>query len=165
MNYKEIDTQELDVREVIEEGLRLCRDDDWAGGMELLWKVARKEERGTKLPAIYYSYAGYGAAKLQKNTKEGLSLCRHAVKLDPTEADNFLNLARVEMLRNNRRGAVKALQRGLRLSPANPRLKEFQKEIGYRRPPVVPFLSRDSRLNIWLGKRRYLRELEKGLSN
>ena len=160
-----MDTQSVDVREVIEEGLRLCREDEWKVGLELLWKVARKKERNEKLPAVYYSYTGYGTAKFGKNTREGRSLCRHAIKLDPTESDNYLNLARVEMLRNNRRGAVKALQKGLRLSPANRRLKQFERDIGYRRRPVVPFLSRNSRLNVWLGKRRHLRELERDVES
>lgn len=161
MNYIETDTQGIDVRAVIEEGLRLCRAEDWDEGLGLLWKVARKDERSETLPAVYYSYTGYGTAKFGKNTKEGLTLCRHAVKLDPTDADNYLNLARVHMLRNDRRRSIKALHKGLKVGPSNPRLKQFQEEIGYRRRPVIPFLSRDNRMNVWLGQRRHLRALER----
>ncbi len=160
MSVQEASTQDIDIGAAIDEGLRLCRTNEWQTGMEILWKIARKQERSKKLPAIYYSYAGYGAAKIDGNIKEGLSLCRHAIKLDPTEPDNYLNLARVEMLRRNRKSAVKALQRGLRVKPGHPRLVDFEQEIGSRRRPVIPFLSRDNALNIWLGKKRYLRELE-----
>lgn len=161
MEHLEITTDAVDVGAAIDEGLRLCRADEWELGLGLLWKIARKQERDRKLPPIYYSYAGYGAARFDGNVKEGLSLCRHAIRLDPTEPDNYLNLARVQMLRRNRRNAIKALRKGLRLKPGHPRLLEFEREIGSRRPPVIPFLSRRNRLNVWLGKRRHMRELER----
>ena len=162
LDYLEVSTENIDVGAAIDEGLRLCRADDWETGLRILWKIARKQEREGNFPAIYYSYAGYGAAKFDGNLKEGISLCRHAIKLDPSEADNYLNLARVEMLRRNRRGAIKALHRGLRLNPNHLRLVQFKAEIGSRRRPVIPFLPRSNRLNVWLGKRRHLRERERG---
>lgn len=165
MDQQEITTQDVDIGAAIDEGLRLCRADQWQTGMALLWKIARKQEHERNLPPIYYSYAGYGAARFDGNVKEGVSLCRHAIRLDPKEPDNFLNLARVEMLRHNRRNAIKALERGLRVKPGHPRLLEFEKEIGSRRRPAIPFLSRKNRLNIWLGKRRHLRELEREASS
>lgn len=161
MEQLEVSTDSIDVGAAIDEGLRLCRAEEWQVGLGILWKIARKQERSEKLPAIYYSYAGYGAARFDGNVKEGLSLCRHAIKLDPYEPDNYLNLARVEMLRHNRRNAIKALARGLKIRPGHSRLATFEAEIGSRRPPVIPFLSRGNRLNVWLGKRRHLRELER----
>ncbi|MCP4204829.1 MAG: hypothetical protein GY769_23210 [bacterium] len=161
MKAQDITTQDIDVGAAINEGLQLCRADEWQSGLEILWKIARKQERDEALPSLYYSYAGYGAAKFDGNLKEGMKLCRHAIKLDPLEPDNHLNLARVEMLRHNRKNAVRALQRGLRVRPDHPRLLDFKHEIGFRRLPVIRFLSRDNRLNVWLGKRRYLRELER----
>ena len=161
MEHLEISTEDIDVGAAIDEGLRLCRAEEWQVGLGILWKIARKQERNQDLPPIYYSYAGYGAARFDGNIKEGISLCRHAIRLDRREPDNYLNLARVEMLRRNRRNAIKALRKGLKLKPGHPRLVAFETEIGSRRPPVIPFLSRDSRLNIWLGKRRHLRELER----
>jgi tetratricopeptide (TPR) repeat protein len=161
LDHLEISTTDIDIGAAIDEGLRLCRAEEWQVGLGILWKIARKQERSEKLPPIYYSYAGYGAARFDGNVKEGLSLCRHAIKLDPLEPDNYLNLARVEMLRRNRRSAIKALRRGLTLRPGHPRLAAFEREIGSRRRPVIPFLSRDNRLNMWLGRRRHLRELER----
>ena len=154
-------TEEIDIGAAVDEGLRLCRAEQWQAGMEILWKVARKQKRRKRLPSAYYSYAGYGAAKFEGNFKEGLSLCRHAIKLDPLEPDNYLNLARVELLRRNRGAAIKALSKGLRIRPNHKRLRAFELEIGSRRRPVIPFVSRDNRINIWLGKRRHLRELER----
>lgn len=160
MKLQDITTQNVDVGAAINEGLQLCRADEWQSGLEILWKIARKQDRDKALPSLYYSYAGYGAAKFDGNLKEGIKLCRHAIKVDPLEPDNYLNLARVEILRHNRKTAVRALQRGLRVRPDHPRLLEFKRDIGFRRPPVIRFLSRDNRLNIWLGKHRYLRDLE-----
>lgn len=159
VRLQDISTDQIDVGAAIEEGLHLCRSEQWHAGMEILWKIARKEEREEDLPAIYYSYAGYGAARFDGSLKEGLKLCKHAIKLDPEEPDNYLNLARVEMLRDNRRSAIRALHRGLRVRPGHPRLVDFKRAIGYRRRPVLPFLSRDNRLNVWLGRRRHLDQL------
>jgi hypothetical protein len=48
---------------------------------------------------------------------------------------------------------VESLNAGLRLEPNNAQLNRIFDRIGRRRPPVVPFLSRDNPLNVWLGRR------------
>lgn len=159
-NYQDQDTAELDIGMALEAGVELCQEGDWKRGLDILWKIARKPGSRNKLPARFYSYTGLGTAEFHKNLDEGLRLCRYALKLDRASAESYLNLARVYDLRNDRRRTVKALERGLRLKPRDRDLLVFRKEIGYRRPPVIRFLSRDNPLNVWLGKKRYLKELE-----
>ncbi len=156
------DTQAIAVADLVEEGVEACRRGDWEQGLALLWKVARKDEPQQKLPSLYFSYAGYGAARFDKRWKEGLRLCRYAIKLDAFQPENYLNLARVYLLRRQRKKAVAALEKGLRLDSRNPHLVEFRRTIGYRRRPVIPFLPRGSALNRWLGQRRHDRLEERG---
>lgn len=154
------ETDEIDLGDLITEGIRLCRREEWKGGLELLAKAARKKGRKEKLPSLYYSYMGYGVASFQGSPKEGLRLCRYAVRLDPKVAENCFNLARVCMLLRDRRGAVVAINRGLRVNPNHRGLRTLREEIGYRRDPVIPFLSRDNPLNRWLGRRRYEKQFD-----
>ena len=158
------DTQEVNLGQLVDTGIALCRQERWEEGLDLLRKAARKEVKETPLPGLFYSYLGYGAARFQRSGKEGLALCRHAVEKDPYQPDNYLNLARVYHLRSDRRRAVAALQKGLKLAPRHRGLSDLRDEMGYRRAPVIPFLPRGNALNKWLGKRRYERELEQSAS-
>ena len=87
----------------------------------MLRKAARKEEKEMKLPSIYYSYLGYGAAKFEGETKDGLALCLHAVRVGKDEPDNYLNLARVYLAQGTVQDkAIAALDRAARFDPPAP---------------------------------------------
>jgi uncharacterized protein HemY len=156
------DTQSIDLSTAVEKGLRRCRAGDWEIGLKLLRKAARKEKKEIKFPSVYYSYLGYAAARLENEKKDGLALCLHAVRVGKNEPDNYLNLARVYLLLNNRRRAVIAVRHGLKLDAHHIPLLALRTSMGYRRKPVIPFLSRDGRLNRYLGRRRHRRLKEKG---
>ena len=151
------DTQSIDLSTVVDKGLRRCRAGDWETGLKLLRKAARKESKEVKFPSVYYSYLGYGAARFENEKKDGLALCLHAVRSGKTEPDNYLNLARVYLLLENRQRAVLAVQHGLKLDPHHIPLLALRTSMGYRRNPVVPFLSRDRWVNRYLGHRRHVR--------
>lgn len=148
------ETTEIRLEDAVTRGIRLCRAERWEDGLELLSKAARKKKHKEKLPSLYYSYMGYGAARFEGSPQEGRRLCRHAIRLDPGQPENYLNLARVCLLTGDRRGAIVALKRGQRVRPNHGGLRAFAEEIGYRGRPVIPFLSRDNPLNRWLGARR-----------
>jgi tetratricopeptide (TPR) repeat protein len=151
------DTQSIDLSTVVDKGLRRCRAGDWETGLKLLRKAARKESKEIKFPSVYYSYLGYGAARFENEKKDGLALCLHAVRSGKTEPDNYLNLARVYLLLENRQRAVLAVRHGLKLDPHHIPLLALRTAMGYRRNPVVPFLSRDRWVNRYLGRRRHVR--------
>lgn len=154
------DTQSIDLSTVVDKGLRRCRAGDWEIGLELLRKAARKEEKEIKFPSVYYSYLGYGAAKFEGEVKDGLALCLHAVRVGKNEPDNYLNLARVYLLNDDRQRAVMAVRHGLGLDAHHIPLLALRTAMGFRRKPIVPFLSRDRWINRYLGKRRHLRSRE-----
>ena len=152
-----LDTQSINLSTVVQEGIARCQADDWEIGLALLRKAARKEVKESKLPSLYYSYLGYGAANFEGERKDGLALCLHAVRVGSEEPENFLNLARVYLLAGDRRRAVAAIQHGLKVDSRHPGLLEQRRSMGYRRKPVVSFLSRDSWINRFLGRRRHQR--------
>lgn len=137
------------------EGINLCRRGSWSQGLTHLTRVAKEKHPDTKLPGLFYSYLGYGIALCEQRVREGLELCEKAVKAGFYEPENFLNISRIHLLRKNRRAAVKWLHKGLKVDPNHKGLICLQNEMGFRRRPMLPFLSRDNAINIMLGKARY----------
>ena len=149
------DTDRIDLRSTIDIAVDLCREGEWDRGLQMLGKVLRRSGEGDELPAVFYAYTGFGVARYQRRLREGERLCRHAVRLDPSDPGHFLLLAEVCLLRRKRKAAVDALLKGLRIAPQDPELRRLQRRIGFRRPPVIGFLHRDNPLNRFLGRRRH----------
>lgn len=136
-------------------GIELCRAGKWRAGMEILGKIAEADRQGTELSGLFYSYLGYGIARYEKRGKEGLALCQHAIKVQFYEPENYVLLARVYLLRHRRGKAIEALQKALKLNARHPEAIKLAREIGFRRRPVIPFLSRSNPINKSLGRLRY----------
>ena len=139
----------------VDRGIELCRRGDWERGLVYLGRVAQSGERSSKLSGLFYSYLGYGLARTQGRIDEGLRLCHHAVKAEFYQPENYLNLARTHLLAKNRRAAVRALADGLKIDPNSTGLLTLKRELGVRRSPVLPFLSRTNPLNVFLGSLRH----------
>ncbi len=136
-------------------GITLCRKGNWKEGVRILARVAEGDRDGVELPGQFYSYLGYGIALVDNNIKEGLALCQHAIKKEFYHPDNYANLTRTYLLSGRRRGAHKALRRGLRVAPRHPGLRQIQREMGVRRRPPIPFLPRSHSVNRFLGQLSY----------
>lgn len=134
-------------------GIDCCRRGDWNEGLRQLGLIAQQGNPG--LPGIYYSYLGYGIALREKRVREGLELCRHSVKVEFYQADNYHNLARTCLLARQRSGAVRAVLDGLKIDPHHPGLLALRKELGIRGRPILPFLDRGNVLNQVLGRIRH----------
>jgi len=139
----------------VEEGVRLCREGEWKKALPVLASAIENRGPGEQVPGIAYSYLGYGVARFQGKQREGLKLCEHALKVQYYESDNHWNLTRIHVLMANRRLAVQALERGLKLDPDHAGLLEVKKEIGMRKRPVLGFLDRGHPVNIVLGRIRH----------
>jgi tetratricopeptide (TPR) repeat protein len=144
-----------EMSDAMREGIEACRRGDWRIGLPALSRIAEDEQRSAAMPALAYSYLGYGVALRQQRIQEGLKLCQHAVKLEFYQAENFLNLARTQVLAQNRRAAVRALQDGLQIEPDNEALLDLARELGVRRRPLLSFLARSNPLNSLLGRLRH----------
>jgi tetratricopeptide (TPR) repeat protein len=144
-----------ELTEAMRDAIDLCRRGGWKEGLPALARIAEREERPGALPALVYSYLGYGIALRQQRVQEGLKLCQHAVKLEFFQAESYLNLARTQLLAGQRRAAVRTVAQGLKIEPDHARLLEVRRELGLRKRPVLPFLSRSNPLNLLLGRLRH----------
>jgi len=137
----------------LQKGLALCREGEWSNGLFFLGKIA-EAGRTAAMPGVFFTTLGYGIARYQQRAEEGLKLCRHGVKLQFYEPQNYLYLARTALLCEKREEAVKAVRGGLKVDPNNAELKALYAELGIRQLPVLPFLSRSNPLNQFLGRLR-----------
>ncbi len=144
-----------DIFRLVDEGVEACQRGDWQTGLGHLAAVTRTESLQVQLPARFYSYLGHAMARVQGRRKEGLSLCQHAIRLEFYRGENYFNLAQVYLLGGHRSAAVKAVHQGLARDRNNRSLVRLARELGVRRRPVLPFLSRTNRFNILLGKLRH----------
>lgn len=99
----------------------------------------------------YHSY--YGFSCLLNGKYEAIDLCRHAVKKSPFDGDVCMNLARAEILLNNRLEALSVIKKGLIYSSDHRGLQKLQSKLGVRKRKPLPFLSRNNPVSIALGKR------------
>jgi hypothetical protein len=147
---------EPDLANILRRGVELCRAGEWDRGLAYLGRIA-EADRARELPGVFYSYLGYGIAFRQKRVQEGLKLCRHAVKVQFYEPENYVNLTRTLLLAGaaERPAAVRAVLDGLKVDRNNEELLALYRELGIRGLPVLPFLSRSNPLNQLLGRVRY----------
>lgn len=143
------------------EAVAACRVDNWRRGYEILTQLASEAGPKKTLPGVFYSYLGVAVARCEGQKHEGMELVRYALKLQPFEADNYANLAQICVIVGRKRQALKAINRGLTLSPFSPRLKELRRNLGLRRSPPVPFLSRSNPINVILGQITWRRDQRK----
>jgi tetratricopeptide (TPR) repeat protein len=127
---------------------------------------ARRElERGNVLAALacleralaiwddplWYSRLAFCVAKERGHLTRAFELCRTAIAHDPRNPVHYLYLGKVHLLADNQYEALKALRQGMAYGDL-PEIEKLLTEIGKRKPPVIPALSRSNLLNKCLGK-------------
>jgi len=142
----------------IKYAVRLTQDEKYAEALRLfemylplLSKGADEEKR---LLTRSSSYCGVCLAVERHRIIEALEYCQISLNGDLPDPEHHVNVALVYMQRKDRRMAVKHLYAGLELQPKHTRSLMVMYAIGRRHRPVIPFLSRSNRINVWLGKRR-----------
>jgi tetratricopeptide (TPR) repeat protein len=141
---------EASAGETFERGLAAFRRGDLSAAHADFERVHRREPRDPR----YMSWYGLTLVLVEKNSNLGVLLCDQALRAGQGP-DLFLNQARVHFALNQRERTVRALQRGLELHPEDPGLLQARDALGWRRRPVLPFLSRRAPLNRLLGRLRY----------
>jgi hypothetical protein len=137
-------------------GLDLCRKGLWKEGIRLLAQISESAEPGSGgLPGRLYSYLGYGIAREERRVQEGLRLCQHAIKIEFYQSENYLNLAKTLLLADRKGAAVRAVRDGLAIDQKNRELLTLRRDLGVRKSPVLPFLSRSNPFNVLLGRLRF----------
>lgn len=104
--------------------------------------------------ARYLSQYGLCLGAVTQRKYEGIQFCREAAEMESYNPDLHWNLGRVLLAANRRRDAFQALLRGLGLQRDHPGIVAELRRMGIRRRPILPFLSRDNPLNMFLGRFR-----------
>lgn len=141
--------------EVAWRGIELCRQGDWEEGLYWLSLAVEAQVQTAELPGLIFSYLGYGIARYQGQTEQGLKLCQFGARVEMHQAESYYFLAKTHLLLGDKRSAYQAIEGGLQVDAAHPGLEELTMSLGQRRPPVLPFLSRRHSANRWLGKLRH----------
>jgi tetratricopeptide (TPR) repeat protein len=144
----------FDVTEAFRRGIRLARKDQWHEAYNLFIRISQQVERRGNLPGVFYSYLGVAMARCDGRRRDGMELCRYAVKVQPEQPENHLNLATAYLMLGRRSEALRAVQIGLEVEPTHRRLNEMHERIGVRQRPLFPFLSRSNPLNSVAGRGR-----------
>jgi len=101
--------------------------------------------------AKYLSYYGLCLALGEGNVGKGLELCQKAIKENVFQPDFYLNLGKVYLKKGSKRKAIKAFRQGLQLDRNNEQIIIELKQLGTRKRPFIPFLSRDNPFNKYIG--------------
>lgn len=144
----------------LEEGLARYLARDLDGAHAAFGRAHRRASRDPRTMSWY----GLTLVVVERNLSLGALYCDEALRLAGPEPELLLNQARVQLFMGHRERAVRAIARGLELSPRDPALRAAQDAMGWRRRPVLPFLSRDNLLNVWLGKLRHRWQKRAGLA-
>lgn len=138
---------------VFQEGLRRWEQEDLEGALQYFRAADLEADDLDAYHNVYTSY--HGVALVYKGDLSGLNLCRQAATGERLHAEVYCNLALAEYRLHHRRRAHTALAKGLKIDRRHLRLNRLRLEMGYRRPPILGFLSRDHFLNRILGRATY----------
>lgn len=130
-------------------GMKLLKEEELLAALAA-FRLAIKNSINDDYSSLYASYHGYVNALL--GNPNGLRQCRLAAHFEEHHADVFLNLARIEILEDNRNRALDAIRSGLLLDPAHTALRQLRNQLGVRRRPTIGWLNREHRVNHALGK-------------
>jgi tetratricopeptide (TPR) repeat protein len=98
----------------------------------------------------WYSYLGFCVAKERGHVTQGFKLCQEAIDHDPENPDHYLYMGKVHLIAGNRDEALLFFRQGM-AQGGNQEITQLLNTLGTRKPPIIPFLSRDNPLNKQLG--------------
>ncbi len=149
----------------IAQAVEMTKDDRFAEALEIfeecLPQLSSRDVSDKPVLSTSSSYYGICVAVVKRRYAEAAKYCNISLKSQFMDPNHHTNLALVYLERNDRGSAIEHLHAGLRIQPKNQRIHRILKDIGRRRPPVLSFLGRDNPINIWLGKRRAEKDLNK----
>jgi len=99
---------------------------------------------------LWHSRLGFCIAKERGHLSRAFELCRSAIAHDPRNPVHYLYLGKVHLIAGKQYEALLTLRQGMTLGSL-PDIEKTLAAIGTRKPPVIAFLSRDNRLNKYLG--------------
>lgn len=109
--------------------------------------------KGATSDADVMSWYGVALALAGVDRLRGVTLCEAAVRRSGRDvsADLLHNLGRAYLAVQYKKEAADALRRGASIQPDHQGIRATLKEMGVRRSPILPFLSRKNPVNKYLG--------------
>ena len=98
--------------------------------------------------------SGYGLTQVLNSDNNGLLMCRDAASNEVFDGGVFLNLACAEWHSNNRKRAVDAVRRGVKIDPDHEQLNRACAKLDCRKKCCFSFLPRGHKLNRLFGRMR-----------
>lgn len=128
----------------------------WARGERALAheELGRAYKLDTGHPLVL-SWYGMTTAVHGASRQQGLMFCEEAVRRAGPAPELLVNVARAALASQARGTAARALYRALDEDPMHAEALALLKQMGLRRPPVIPFLPRHNPINKALGKIRH----------
>jgi len=111
-----------------------------------------------QIPSSALAYYGLAVGHAE-NVRDGLEICFQALAADRRNPNAYLCIARLYVLADAKKNAIDVLGQGLRVAKNHRGLIALRRDLGVRQRRAVPFLPRESALNVRLGK--VLRKLRK----
>ena len=99
----------------------------------------------------FRSFLGLCIAYERRMMGEAVSHCEWALAAEPDNPDYYLNLGKVYLVFGSNSDAIRVLRNGMKVDNRNPYIIAELQEIGVRKKPVIPFLSRGHFLNRYIG--------------
>lgn len=120
---------------------------------QFMYAIAAEKKTGSARPQMrFVSYYGLCLVLTQRAARQGIELCEKAAARDSFDPLLQLNLGRVYRVVGRTTKALEAFERGLRLDPANLRLRIERSRLDRRARPTVPVLGRDHPINRSFGR-------------
>ncbi len=96
--------------------------------------------------------SNYGLTQVLNSDANGLLLCRDAASNEVFDGEVFLTLACAEWHSNNRKRAVDAVRRGVKIAPDHKQLNRACAKLDCRKKCCFSFLPRGHKLNRLFGR-------------
>ena len=143
--------------ESFRKGLAALDRRSYQQAVALIQEAIELERReGSKSPRMkYVSYLGLALTLTSGRSEEGLKLCLKAVQRDFFDPNLFCNLGIVYLRNRQKAPAFEAFQKGLNLSPGNPRIRDELERYERRCDPVFTILPRGHAINRMFGALRH----------
>ncbi len=140
------------VPEILERGRTLLAEGDAEGAMQSLRPAFDDDPANAQLRSHY----GLALGLARRRYHEARDLCQSAVKQEFSNAELYVNVARLNLAYGFKAEALRHLRRARMIDPASLEIQDFFDQLGLRSKPVFQFLPRRHPINRWLGSMRSL---------
>lgn len=140
--------------EYFELGLAYIKEKNWNAALKTLLESRKRlgDRPSDIIPARLLSAIGLCLAMAENKIQDGLNYCQRARVMEPYRAELHCYLGMVYLKAGKKGKAYTAFQEGLRVDPAHKGILSQLDQMGVRKKPALPFLSRGHFLNRMFGR-------------